>query len=77
VKPGGLGTVLVIVGVALQVIAARHAPLANQNVRTFLLIRSGWSPTVYDIVQVFAWALIIVGIVIVAFALAREVRPGS
>ena len=41
------------------------------------MIRSGWSPTTHDIVQIIGWALLIVGIVVVAFALAREVRTGT
>jgi hypothetical protein len=52
--------------------------LANANPyllpRAYLLSRGGWSPTAYDIVSVVAWTLLIVGIVVVAFAFAREIR---
>jgi hypothetical protein len=77
VKLPVLGTILMILGVAVRVIAARHAPLANTNPTTFGLSRGGWSPTAYDAAQVFGWGLIIVGIVVVAFALARVVRSGA
>jgi uncharacterized membrane protein HdeD (DUF308 family) len=73
----GLGTILMIVGVAVRVTAARHTPLSGANPYTYRLLRIGWSPTTYDIVVVIGWALLIVGIVAVAFALAREVRPSS
>jgi hypothetical protein len=64
-----------VIGIAVRITAARHAPLANVNPTSFLLHRSGWSPTAYDVVQVVGWALLIAGIVVVAFALARELRP--
>jgi hypothetical protein len=63
-----------IAGVAVRVTAARHAALPNINPLTYRLLRSGWSPTTDDIVVVIGWALLIVGIIAVAFALAREVR---
>ncbi|MGA8634845.1 MAG: hypothetical protein WB805_08320 [Candidatus Dormiibacterota bacterium] len=72
-----VGTSLLVLGIAVQVAAARHAPLANVSPSTFLLRRSGWPATTYDVVSVVGWALLIVGIVIVAFALAREVRTRS
>lgn len=72
-----LGTLLMVGGIAVKTTAARHAPLATRIPtlpRAYLLSRGGWSPTAYDIVSVVAWMLLIVGIVVVAFALAREIR---
>jgi hypothetical protein len=66
-----------IVGVAVRVTAARHAPLATVNPAAYRFLRVGWPPTTYDIVVVIGWALLIVGIVSVAFALAQEVRLRS
>lgn len=54
--------------------AAAGAPGYLLRRSAYLLRRSGWSPTAYDIVSVAAWALLIVGIVVAAFALAREIR---
>jgi hypothetical protein len=65
-RVAGLGTVLIVIGVAVRVTAARHAPLASANPTTYLLAKRGWPPTTYDIVQVIGWALLIVGIVVVA-----------
>jgi hypothetical protein len=69
-----------IVGVAVRVTAARHAPVAGGLVPYRVASRlfpSEWSPTIYDVIVVIGWALLIVGIVTVAFALAREIRISS
>jgi hypothetical protein len=66
-----------IAGVAVHVTAARHAPFTVPNPVSYRLFPRGWSPTTYDIVVVIGWALLIVGIVTVAFALAQEVRLRS
>ena len=68
------GTLLIVTGIAVGIIAARHAPLANISPTTYLLHTAGWSATAYDIVRVAGWALLVLGIVTVAFALVRELR---
>jgi hypothetical protein len=65
-----------VIGIAVKVIAARHAPLANRSPTTYLLSKSGWSPTAYDVVTVVGWTLVIAGIIVAAFAVARESTRG-
>jgi hypothetical protein len=71
-----LVTVLVIVGVAVQVVVAPHAPLANKPTRFLRTEAAGRRPPT-TLSRSLGWALMIVGIVVVAFALAREVRLSS
>ncbi len=71
-----LGAVLVVAGIAGQIEASRHKPVpaAFQIEGTSLTFAAGWSPTAYDLVRIGAWALLVVGVVVVAFALVRELR---
>jgi hypothetical protein len=41
------------------------------------VVHTGWAMTVYDVVRIGAWALLIFGAIIVAFALVREFKAGG
>jgi hypothetical protein len=77
-----LGALLVVGGVVAQIVAARNHPSDSSGAYVPGLGRTGfgagtrygWSPTAYDLVRIGGWALLIFGVVIVAFALMREVR---
>jgi hypothetical protein len=66
-----LGALLMVAGVAAQIVARRHRPIPGSDA-TFGAA-SGW-PTTYDLMRIGGWALLIFGAVTVAFALARETR---
>jgi hypothetical protein len=68
-----LGALLIVAGIAAQIVAARHRP--EYVTGGFSFGRwTGWSSTAYDLVRIGGWALLVFGAVIVAFALIREFR---
>ena len=79
-----LGALLVAIGIAALVIASAHAPHIEvaSNTGAFNGPSNGfatilvwdWPRTTYEAVRIGGWALIIVGAIVVAFALVREVR---
>jgi hypothetical protein len=74
-----LGALLMVRGIAALIEAARHHPVAgNSGFGSGYLLpvhpASGWNTTTYDLVRIGGWALLIFGVVIVALALAREVK---
>jgi hypothetical protein len=78
------GAVLVVGGIAAKIEAARHAPdyVVNGPAGSYCSVpchyhNVGWSQTLYDLVRIGGWALLIFGALIVAVALIREFRTAS
>jgi hypothetical protein len=78
-----LGGLMMVAGITGGIVAHEHHPaLIGGEVQIpgatvgngGPLVRVGWSMTVYDVVRIGAWALLIFGAIIVAFALVREFK---
>ncbi len=72
-----IGALLVAGGIAAQIVAARHHPVAaNSGFGSGYLLpiraASGWPTTTYDLARIGGWALVVFGVVIVVFSLVRE-----
>lgn len=92
-KTALVGALLIVGGIASQIIAARHLPgtkFIPTNPATDAVCAPGitscadghyaavgLSTTIYDAVRISGWALIVFGAVIVAFALVREFGRGG
>ena len=85
-KTALLGALLVIAGIAALVIASAHGPhleVASNSGGGFsgpsntfdTTLVWDWPRTTYEAVRIGGWALIVFGLIIVAFALVRESRP--
>ena len=68
----GYGALLISGGIATLIVADRHRPVPGSPA-TFGAA-SGWHSTTYDLVRIGGWALFVFGVVILLFALIREVR---
>jgi hypothetical protein len=68
------GAVLVVAGIAAFTAADRHEPLTTRfgppGIGRVVLHR-GLSPTAYDLLRIGAWALVIVGELVVVTGLVR------
>jgi len=73
-----LGALLVVGGIAALIEASTHRPQYSAGVPGSggfgAGFRTGWPTTTYDLVRIGGWALLVFGVVIVAFSLVREVR---
>jgi hypothetical protein len=72
-----LGAALIVAGIAALIIASDHHPVsAFDPSRFFVPVRAAaaWSRTAYDAVRMGGWALVVVGALVVALVLVREVR---
>jgi hypothetical protein len=68
------GALLAVGGIAAQILAARHRPLSPSKYLLPGPSATSWSTNAYDAVRIGGRALIIFGVVIVAFALIREIK---
>ena len=72
-----LGALLITGGIAARIEAAANRPVVTGGPTDYLMTHTyhlGWSKTAYDLTRIGGWALVVFGVVIVAFALVREFR---
>jgi hypothetical protein len=70
-----IGAALVIAGIAAFIAADRHKPLVlSPSLGTSfggVAIHRGLSPTAYDLLRIGAWALVIIGALLIVMGLIR------
>lgn len=81
-----LGGLMMVAGITGGIVAHEHHPAViggeiqipgGSASSAGPLVHVGWSMTVYDVVRIGGWALLIFGAIIVAFALVREFKAGG
>ncbi len=77
-----IGGVLLIAGIAARIEATSHRPTLVPVPGGFagMDARTGWAQSTYDLVRIGSWALIIVGLLLVAVGLigyATNQRPNT
>ena len=66
-----------VAGIAVMIVAHEHAPAPCNGgyvVGAGAVCMTGWPQTVYDLVRIGGWALLIFGVIVVALALIREIK---
>ena len=69
-----LGGFMIVAGITGGIVAHEHrvgrvVRVPGDGIR---VVYTGWPMTAYDVVRIAAWALLIFGAIIVAFAIVRE-----